>query len=42
MADVNRLVTEMLKSKEGRNQICLIIMLTVGLIVVTSLIFILP
>jgi len=42
MDDVNKMVASMLKSKEGRNQICLIIMLTLGLITVTTLIFILP
>ena len=34
-------VKDMIKSKEGRNQLCLICMLTTGLVIVTSLIFIL-
>ncbi|KAJ1476036.1 hypothetical protein T484DRAFT_1966777 [Baffinella frigidus] len=42
MADVNRLVTDMLKSKQGRNQLCMIVALTLGLVFVTTLIFIIP
>ena len=33
-------VKDMVKSKEGRNQLCLICLLTAGLLLVTSLIFI--
>mmetsp|Transcript_7967 Transcript_7967/g.18172 ORF Transcript_7967/g.18172 Transcript_7967/m.18172 type:complete len:244 (-) Transcript_7967:38-769(-) len=42
MSDVNKLVTEMLQNRQGRNQLCLICILTTALIVVTTLIFLLP
>ncbi|EKX44745.1 Qc-snare [Guillardia theta CCMP2712] len=42
MSDVNKLVSEMLQNRQGRNQLCLICILTTALVVVTTLIFLLP
>lgn len=41
MNDVNRLVSDMLKSKQGRSQLCLILLLVVAIMVVIFLIFVL-